>query len=134
MSALQRLLSTFLKCKHSFSPVKKKKKKKPDADTLFYQVYHFLGIPKLQMEQHILVLNKTSLNNHSLISAGNYSEDLFYQHLVKEVCASNSSVILQSLHTLPKHNMYITDFIINGKFFINFNTDKFKACAVFMKQ
>jgi len=86
------------------------------------------------MEQHILVLNKTSLKNHSLTSAGNYSEESILSALSGEVCASNSSVILQSLNTLPKRNMYITDFIINGTFFINFNTDKFKAWEVFMKQ
>jgi hypothetical protein len=52
-------------------------------------------------------------------------KNLFYMHLVKGVCASNSSVKLQSLHTLLQCNMYIKDhFIINGTFFINFNTDK----------
>ena len=53
-------------------------------------------------------------------------KNLFYLHLVKEVYATNSSVILQSLHKLLECNTYLTDhFIINGKFFINFNTDKF---------
>jgi len=90
------------------------------------------------MEQHILVLNKTSLNNnntcYSLTSCRKLQKNLFYLHLVKEVCASKSSVILQSLHTLLQCNMYIKDHFINGTFFLNFNTDKFKACAGFLKQ
>jgi len=90
------------------------------------------------MEQHILVLNKTSLNDntcYSLTSSRKLLRRIYCLHLVKEVCASNSSVILQSLHTLLQCNMDIKDnFIINGTFFINFNTDKFKVCAVFLKQ
>ena len=93
------------------------------------------------MEQHILVLNKTSLNHQQPHTLQPYfkqeitQKNLFYLHPVKEVCASNSSVTLQSLYTLLQCKMYIKDhFIINGTFFINFNIDKFKACAVFLKQ
>jgi hypothetical protein len=44
---------------------------------LLFQVCHFLGIPKLEMEPtHTLVLNKTLFNNHlryGLIPGRNYS-------------------------------------------------------------
>ena len=33
--------------------------------TLFFQACHFPCIPKLQMEQHIHILSKSSLNNHT---------------------------------------------------------------------
>jgi len=79
--------------------------------------------------------HSTTTHVTALLKAEITQKNLFYLHLEKEVCASNSSVILQSLHTLLQCHMYIRDhFIINGTIFINFNTDKFKACAVFLKQ
>jgi hypothetical protein len=39
-----------------------------DAGMLFFQLCHFLGMPKSQMEQHTLILNKTSLNNQTCCS------------------------------------------------------------------
>lgn len=36
-----------------------------DVWTLFFQVCHFVGLSKLQREQHTLVLNKTLLNSHT---------------------------------------------------------------------
>jgi hypothetical protein len=49
----------------SFGTIFPKFKAELDADTLFFQVCHFLGTPKLQMEQYTVLLNKTSLNNHT---------------------------------------------------------------------
>jgi hypothetical protein len=35
-----------------------------DTDMLFFQFCHFVGIPKLKMEQHMLALNEASLTSH----------------------------------------------------------------------
>lgn len=43
-------------------------KTKFNAHMLFFQEYHFLDTPKSQMGQHILVLNKILLNNHTCYS------------------------------------------------------------------
>jgi len=44
-----------------------------DADMLFVEVCHYLGIPESQMEPYTLVFNMTILNHHtcgSVISRG----------------------------------------------------------------
>jgi len=43
-------------------------KTKFNADILFFQEYHFQDTPKSQMGQHIPVLNKILLNNHTWYS------------------------------------------------------------------
>jgi len=39
-----------------------------DADTLFFQVCHFLGTTKSQLEQHIVLPNKTLHSNNTFYS------------------------------------------------------------------
>ena len=39
-------------------------REKFDIHTLYFQVCHFLGIPKSQLEQNMLIFNKTLLRNH----------------------------------------------------------------------
>ena len=53
-------------------------------------------------------LNKSSLNNHTLhpyLKQEITQKNLFYLHLMKEVGAGNSTVLLQSLHT-PFYHIY----------------------------
>jgi hypothetical protein len=77
-------------------------KAKFDVSTLLFQVCYFLGTPKSQMAVHILVLNKTSLYNHTRYSHVGSSERLckLDLHLLVEACASSSSGISQSVRKL----------------------------------
>lgn len=69
---------------------------KSDVHTLYFQVCHFLGIPKSQLKQHMLIFNKTMLRNHIghiLTASWKWLSRLLHLCLVVEVCASSSSVI-----------------------------------------
>lgn len=66
---------------------------------LLFQVCHFLGVEKSQMEQDTLILNKTILNTHMYYKLKPSREWLLripcLLHLVVEKFASSSSVISQ---------------------------------------
>ena len=67
-----------------------------DVHTLYFQVCHLLGIPKWQLEQHMLIFKKTLLRNHIsyiLTASWKWLSRLLHLCLVVEVCASSSSVI-----------------------------------------
>jgi hypothetical protein len=71
----------------------------------------FLGTPKLQMELHPLILSKTPLNNHwsHFFSKQEVTgQSLLCLHLVVEVHASSSAVILQPLRNIYDPIVYLT--------------------------
>lgn len=93
-----------------------------DADTLFFQFPHFLHKPQTQIE-HTLVINKTLLNNHTNYSL-NSEQQMTQQtpiclHLVLEVCAGSSTVILLSVQTLfHQHYKYRAAMIRHLQFLV----------------
>jgi hypothetical protein len=64
LSTLQKVLSTFWKSVEFFALFKEKY----DADSLFFKSAIYLGLPKLQVEQCTLVLNKILLYSHAYYS------------------------------------------------------------------
>lgn len=83
-------------------------KAKFGADLLFFKSAIFLGLPKLQVEQHTLVLNKIFLNSHAwynLIPSRKWLADSTFIHLVIEVCDGGSSS--SSVMWLPAHLHHI---------------------------
>jgi hypothetical protein len=84
-------------------------KAKFGADTLFFQVCHFLHTSKLRVEKHTPVLNRLLLINHVCcihIWSGKWLSRLLYLYLAVEVHACSSGVISQSVQMLFYCTMY----------------------------
>ena len=99
LANVQQLLSTTGK-----SPYYIQFRAKFDADTLFFQVCHFLGTKRSQMEHNIGTFNKTLLNSYtcySLIPSRKWHISFYSNlHLAVEVGASSCSVVFFSVHKL----------------------------------
>lgn len=86
--------ATFYICKlmQPFSPPYRKF----DADTLFFHLYYFLGMPKSKTEQHTLVLNNNITKKSNMLQPYSKHEmtqqTLFHLHLAAEVSISTRSV------------------------------------------
>jgi hypothetical protein len=80
------------------------------ANSLFFQVGHFLGTPTAQIEQHMLVFSKTLLNSdicYSFIPGRKWLWKQVSLHLVVEICASSSSHLTVSPETVLPHHIKI---------------------------
>jgi len=75
-----------------------------------WQLYHFLGTPKSQIEQHILVLDKTLTNSHmchSLIIQSRKLLGSLCLYLAVGLRVGSSSVVLQSVLKLFYRTVYV---------------------------
>lgn len=92
--ALQQLLSTILYSFHSFFPPFKAKF---DAERLFFQVSHFLDMPKSQKERHAVVFYTTQqtqvLQPNSKLDMS--QQNVFYLH--PTVVHGSSSTVISPL-------------------------------------
>ena len=98
LSALQRLLSTFQKCWHNFSQFKQNMMQTHCSfKSVTFHVYQNCKWNNTYLTSH------HSTTTHVIqphLKQEITQNNLFYLHVVKEVGAGNSIVILQSLHTL----------------------------------
>jgi hypothetical protein len=88
------------------------------GDILLFQVCHFLGIRKSQMEQHNFYLRcYSTITMLQLYSKQEMTQQtLFFVHLVVEVCASSSSITL-SVQNQFDHFMYFKDLLFDCQAF-----------------
>ena len=94
----------------------------PDENTLFFQVFHVLGMSESHTEQHTLVF-KIVLNNHTCYGLTSSRKWLSWLCLVVEVPASSSNVIFWAVwlyhmyEVLPEDRFTTHTFLV----FSNFN-------------
>lgn len=91
---------------HSFHIISSQFKEKFDVWTQFFQVCHFVGLSKLQREQHTLVLNKTVTHATTLFQVGNelgrfYCTFIWQYTVAVSLCISLKTVIAPHILLFP---------------------------------